>query len=191
MRKDFSPSRPLSMEAVVKTNLQGVNILDQVCLIIRLWKCRWHIYLKSCRPANQPNIIIINNFQRQRLMFRQCWFCICWIWIWIYFGYWVELGNFQIWNDSHNNCHCSVLQNSTDELCPAILYLWPFRWKFPPGKGGWQVSLSMLSYIHVFLSPSNLTSMISKESEMSHEKKSDGGGSQPCWSRSWPHRAAN
>ena len=113
-------------------------------------------------------------------MFRKCRFCICWIWVWIYLGYWVELGNFQIWNDSHNNCHCSVLQNSTDKLCPAILYLWPFRWKFPPGKGGRQVSLSMLSYIHVFLSPSNLTSMISKESEVSQEKNQVGEKASPA-----------
>ena len=41
------------------------------------------------------------------------------------------------------------------------------------------MSLSMLSYIHVFLSPSNLTFIISKESEMSHEKNQVGEEASP------------
>ena len=38
----------------------------------------------------------------------------------------------------------------------------------------------MLSYIHLFLSPSNLTFIISKESEMSHEKNQVGEEASPA-----------
>ena len=118
-------------------------------------------------------------------MFRKCRFCICWIWVWIYLGYWVELGNFQIWNDSQNNCHCSVLQNSTDELCAALLYFWPFCWKFPPGKGGGQV---LLVCIHTYSSLSKQSCLYDLKRKWNISwKKSGGGGSQPSWSQSWPH----
>ena len=101
MRKKFSPSRSMLTEAVVQTNLQGLSYhqYNQLYLIIWLWKFQLHLY-KSFWTANQSNIIIINNFQCQRLMFRKCRFCICWIWVWIYLGYWVELGNFHIQNNS-------------------------------------------------------------------------------------------